>query len=224
MYEQPVEAEDFAVYLYGILAHSAFTKRFEQESGEKKPRVPLTKNLALFEAARTVGARLLWRHTYGERFVPEGAARGRTPPGRARSTVAVPEEPGAYPERHRYDAASETLLVGSGEFGPVSSAVYEFEVLGLKVVQSWLGYRMRVRSGRKSSPLDDIGPERWTAELTRELLTLLWLLEATLEGYPAQAELLETILASPLFTADELPTVFESALYRLVVYRASPFI
>lgn len=206
-YEQTVTPEDVAAYLYGVLAHPAFTNTFAVELGEKKLCVPLTKDVALFDEARTLGAHLLWLHTYGERFVPDGEPYGRIPRGHARLQVAVPEEPEAYPERHRYDADSQTLFVGSGEFAPVAPEVYEFKVSGLKVVKSWLDYRKRPRSGRRSSPLDDIEQNVWTAELSRELLTLLWLLEATLNTYPAQADLLERITAAPLFTADEMPAV-----------------
>jgi hypothetical protein len=66
-------------------------------------------------------------------------------------------------------------------FGPVAPEVWEFEISGLKAVQSWLGYRMKKRAGKKSSPLDDIRPERWTPKMTDELLELLWVLEATLD-------------------------------------------
>jgi hypothetical protein len=34
---------------------------------------------------------------------------------------------------------------------------------GLKVVQLWLGYRMKKRARKKSSPLDDIRPEHRAA-------------------------------------------------------------
>ena len=78
-----------------------------------------------------------------------------------------------------------------------------------QVVQSWLGYRMRERRGKKSSPLDDIRPKVWTYDFTKELLELLWLLEKTIEGYPAQQQLLEEVLNSDLFTAEELPPVPE---------------
>lgn len=209
-YEQTVTPEDVAAYLYGVLAHPAFTDIFAVELGEKKLCVPFTKDAALFDEARTLGTRLLWLHTYGERFVPDGEPYGRIPRGRTRLQVAISEEPDAYPERHRYDADSQTLFVGLGEFAPIAPEVYEFEVSGLKVVQSWLDYRKRARSGRRSSPLDDIEQNVWTAELSRELLTLLWLLEATLETYPAQADLLERITAAPLFTADEMPAVPEA--------------
>lgn len=101
----------------------------------------------------------------------------------------------------------ETKAPGTGEFAPVAPEVWAFEVSGLKVLQSWLAYRMKRRSGKRSSPLDDIGPERWTAEFTSELLRLLWILEHTLAAYPGQAGLLDRVLASELIKAGELPTV-----------------
>jgi Type ISP C-terminal specificity domain len=79
-------------------------------------------------------------------------------------------------------------------FAPVGPEVYNFEVSGLKVVQSWLGYRMKKAKGKKSPPLDDIRPEKWTGEFTTELLELLWVLEATVARYPAQAELLAAVV------------------------------
>ena len=97
--------------------------------------------------------------------------------------------------------------MGRGEFSGVAPEVFEFEVSGLKVVQSWLRYRMKNGAGRKSSPLDNIRPERWTSEFTTELLELLWVLETTVEGYPKQQDLLEAVLAGDCFRADELPVV-----------------
>lgn len=104
---------------------------------------------------------------------------------------------GPTPALDRLEAADGdgTLHVGEGAFAPVGREVYEFEVSGLKVVQSWLKYRMKCpRNVRRSSPLDDIRPERWTAEFTGELLNVLWILEATLAEYPGQARLLERIV------------------------------
>jgi hypothetical protein len=66
---------------------------------------------------------------------------------------------------------------------------------------------MRKGAGKKSSPLDDIRPERWTGQLTTELLELLWVLEATVAGYPEQARLLDEVVSGQCFRADELPEV-----------------
>ena len=84
--------------------------------------------------------------------------------------------------------------------------MWEFSVSGYEVVKGWLGFRMKQRSGRKSSPLDDIRPERWTAALTTELMELLWVLEATVAAQPALNTLLAEILAAPLHTAADFPT------------------
>jgi hypothetical protein len=112
-----------------------------------------------------------------------------------------------YPNEFHFDEDSKVLHVGDGTFGPVDPEVYHFEVSGFHVVKSWLGYRMRDRSGKKSSPLDEIRPKVWTREFTRELLELLWVLEKTVEGYPKQKKILEEILDGSLFLENELPPV-----------------
>jgi hypothetical protein len=111
-----------------------------------------------------------------------------------------------YPAEYGYDTAKQEIAVGDGRFGPVAPDVWEFEVSGLKVVQSWLGYRMKKRAGKKSSPLDDIRPERWTARMSDEFLELLWVLESTLAMEPELEKALDKVVAGPCFTAAELPT------------------
>ncbi len=204
-----IAPEDFLAYVYGVLAQPAFTERFREELGTREVRVPLTKDADLFERVRAAGARLLWLHTYGERYVPEGRERGRVPQGKARCTVPVPGDAAHYPEDYAYNEETKTLHVGKGAFAPVEREVYEFEVSGLKVVQSWLGYRMKEPKGRRSSPLDDINVTECPAQFTTELLELLWVLDATVEGYPDQAELLAEVMEGECFTEDELPEVPE---------------
>ena len=99
------------------------------------------------------------------------------------------------------------MRVGEGAFAPVSPDVWAFEVSGLKVVPSWLDYRMKRGSGKKSSPLDDIRPERWTDQFTTELLDLLHVLEATLKIYPEQCRLLDEVLAADCIQECDLPPV-----------------
>jgi hypothetical protein len=201
-----VTPEDFVAYVYGVLAQPAFTKRFFAELKTRELRVPITKDAALFEDVHRVGARLLWLHTFGERFVPPGEIRGQVPKGSTQCTKAVSSKPNKYPESYDYNETTKTLRVGKGEFAPVTPEVFDFEVSGLKVVQSWLDYRMKGGAGRKSSPLDDIDPERWTSQFTTELLELLWVLEKTVAGYPEQARLLAAVVAGECFTEDELPS------------------
>jgi predicted helicase len=172
-YKHKITPEDFLAYVYGALAQPAFTEYFAKELETRELRVPITKDGALFEQVRAVGARLLWLHTYSERFVPKGQRRGHVPRGAAKCVKAVLGDPDGYPETFEYNDTTRTLRVGEGEFAPVSREVFEFEVSGLKVVQSWLKYRMKKGTGKKSSLLDDIRPERWTSRFTTELLELL---------------------------------------------------
>jgi hypothetical protein len=210
-YKRKVTAEDFVAYVCGALAQPAFTARYAKELGTREVRVPITKDAALFEKVRDIGARLFWLHTYGERFVPKGEQPGRVPHGAARCVKPVPGDEDGYPEAFEYNEATQTLRVGEGEFRPVARAVWEFDVSGLKVVQSWLRYRMKKGAGKKSSLLDDIRPDRWTSQFTTELLELLWVLEATLAAYPEQERLLHAVTAGPCFQADELPPVPDQA-------------
>ena len=210
-YRRKVTPEDFLAYVYGVLAQPAFTERFADELATRELRVPLTKDAALFAQVRAVGARLLWLHTYGQRYVPKGKHAGQVPKGAARCEKPVPGDADGYPEKCQYNDAKQTLHVGAGEFAPVAPEVYAFEVSGLKVVQSWLRYRMKKPKGKKSSPLDAIHPEKWTGDFTTELLELLWVLEATLAEYPAQAKLLSAMVKGPCFAAGELPAVPDAA-------------
>lgn len=99
---------------------------------------------------------------------------------------------------------ARTLAVGTGAFAPVSQEAWDFEVSGLRVLRSWLGYRVKSRKGRKSSPLDDIRPTRWTQ--TNELLLVLSIIEHTIEATPQAAALLGQIVDGPLIPASDLPT------------------
>jgi hypothetical protein len=210
-YKRKVTPEDFLAYVYGALAQPGFTARYAKELETRELRVPITKDAALFAKVLDAGARLLWLHTYGERFVPKGKQRGHVPPGTAKCVKPVPGEPDGYPKTFVYNDATRTLHLGDGRFRPVAPEVFAFEVSGLKVLQSWLKYRMKEGAGKKSSDLDDIRPVRWTAQFTTELLELLWVLEATVESYPEQANLLDAVIAGPCFRAGELPAVPDDA-------------
>jgi hypothetical protein len=198
-------AEDLAAYLYAVLGGKSYARRFWDELETPGPRVPLTKDSAIFAETAELGRKLIWLHTYAERF--RGDDRGEVPPqGRATTIKGVSSDEAHYPARFGYDAAKQEIAVGDGRFGPVAREVWEFEVSGLKVVQSWLGYRMKKRAGKKSSPLDDIRPEHWTARMSDDFLELLWVLEATLAIEPELEAALDKIVAGLCFISSELPT------------------
>ena len=196
----PVSAERLFAYAYGILAQPSYVERFWEELELPPPRLPVTKDPDLFRGVAAHGERLLYLHTYGQRFAgPDDD--GSVPHGVARCAHGV--SAGQYPQKYAYDPATQVLWVGEGRFTPVSPEVWNYSVSGLQIVKSWLDKRKLKRSGRKSSPLDNIRPERW--DFTEELLELLWVLEETVRLQPDGAALLEEVCASDLFSSDELP-------------------
>lgn len=205
VYQTPVTPEDFLAYCYAILANPEYTRRFAEDLATSAPRIPITADAALFRHGVGLGRRLIWLHTYGARFVPEGEQPNAAPTGQARAVRPVPGGPEGYPNDFHWDEATETLHVGEGTFVPVSRAVWEFEVSGLRPVRSWLGYRMQEPAGRKSSPLDEIHPREWPAEFTEELLELLWVLEHTVNMSSDLAAFLEDVLQGEMLAAEELP-------------------
>jgi Type ISP C-terminal specificity domain/N-6 DNA Methylase len=197
--------EDLLAYAYAVLA-GGYTERFEAELEVPGPRIPLTKDRSLFEAAAKLGKGLIWLHTYGERMTPGGEAFGSIPPGEAKCTKGVPADPDQYPQAFRFDAKENRLHVGDGIFEPVLPEVWDFSVSGLQIVKSWLSYRMQEGAGKKSSPLDTIRPQQWPSSFTEELCRLLWIIEETLELVPQASALVERIVDGEVFSEEELPT------------------
>ena len=193
-------AEELMAYVYGLGGTAAFSERFGDQLAEAAGpvRLPMTADRVLFDEAVALGRDLLWHHTWGERFAPSKNAK--LPEGRAVEVAA----PSGMPESFSYDPDTEQLTVGNGVFAPVSPEVWGFEVSGLRVLPSWLGYRMKTRKGRKSSDLDDIRPTRWAQ--SAELLLLLSILEHTIEVTPQAADLLDRIVDAPLIETGDLPT------------------
>lgn len=207
-----ITPEDLSGYVYCMLSHPVYTHAFADELVNREVRVPITKNIKLFSEAAEFGKYLIWLHTYGERFFnSKDRPKGKIPVGEAKCIKGISDLEEKYPNEYQYNEKSKTITVGDGQFSPVSKEIWEFEVSGFKVVQSWLGYRMKDRKGKKSSPLDDIHPRSWSYEFTREFLELLWVLGKTIEGYKTQKKLFERVLSSDLYTADELPNVPEEA-------------
>jgi hypothetical protein len=197
----PISIEDLVAYVHAILGTGAFSDMFADElaEGAGPVHVPITADAGLFSKAVSFGRDLLWWHTWGERFGSDGL-ESDLPESLARELTPVL----GYPETFSYLAAEERLLVGTGSFGPISAKVWEFEVSGLKVLQSWLAYRMTIRKGRKSSPLDEVRPQLWTH--SEELLKLVSILQHTVEVTPGAAALLREIVDGPLIESKNCPS------------------
>jgi hypothetical protein len=204
IYGKTPRPEDLFAYCYALLSPRAYVQTFADELLLPSPRIPLTRFPELFSRVAMLGQQLIRCHTFGERNL-EGDVAGQVESGKAQCIQAISPNPDAYPEGYLYDAENETLHVGDGAFAPVSPEVWNYSVSGLFVVRSWLDYRKRMSNGRRSSALDNIRPERWTATMTDELLEVLWTLEKTIELEPQATALLEEVLAGNLINAAELP-------------------
>ena len=196
-----VSPEALFAYAYGVLSTPEYVRRFWDELEMPPPRLPITKDADLFARVSEHGAALIRLHTRGERFADGGDGRDFSLHGGARCVSAV--SPDEYPEGYKYDPLAQTLTVGDGVFAPVSPEAWGYSVSGYRVVKSWLDKRKLKPSGKRSSPLDDILPERWA--FTEELLELLWTLEATIALEPLGAALLAEVCASDTIAAAELP-------------------
>ena len=158
-YGRGVGAEELAAYVYAMLGGHSYTRRFWNELETPGARVPITRDGAMFAHASRLGERLIWLHTYAERF--RGQGRGPTvPAGQARCIAPVSDDPARYPEDFGWNETDQVVRVGTGRFGGVAPEAWKFEVSGLVVVRSWLGYRMKRRAGKSSSVLDGIRPDR----------------------------------------------------------------
>lgn len=206
-YVGAVTPEDVLAYVYAVLAHPAYQQTFTDELATPGPRVPLTADRDLFNEAVATGARLLWLHTWGERF--RSADRGPNIPRTHGWDKPVTHLP-ATPDDVTYEAETRTLHIGEGSISGVREEVWDFAVSGFPVLQRWLYSRTRKGVGRAASPkratpLDRIRPTTWEDPWNDELLELLSVLTVTIDGYEAQAGLLERILAGPMISADDLP-------------------
>jgi Type ISP C-terminal specificity domain len=147
----------------------------------------------------------LWVHTYGEVCAGPGRSQGnvRYPAGDPRQIQALTPVQD-LPDGHTYDVANNELVVGSGRFGPVTPQVANYTVGGRNVVKSWVNYRQAEPAGRRSTPLDEINPDRWEHAWTGELIELLTVLDRLTCLEPAQVQLLDQVAGGPMLHRDVL--------------------
>jgi hypothetical protein len=185
-YGRTVSPSSLLAYCYALLGTRAYAARFEEELRSPGPRIALTCHAGAFERAVSLGEQLLALHTYAE-----------VAPGSAHEVVPIGEE---FPRAFSFDVAGQALRLGSGAIAPVALEVWDYGVSGMPILRSWL--RRRITTKRHPSELDELGPRSWTPMLTRELLELVWLLEATLELEPALGSVLAEIVSGACLSVD----------------------
>jgi hypothetical protein len=170
-YKTPVTPEDFLAYLAAVVANPAYTARFQNDLAQPGLRVPLTVKPKLFSEAVELGRRIIWLHTFGERFADPKAGRPKGPPRLPKDQSpqvpkdgAIPSDPASMPDEIGYDDSKRRLLVGTGFVENVSPAVWQYEVSGKRVLTQWFSYRKKNRERpiigdrRPPSKLGDIQP------------------------------------------------------------------
>jgi hypothetical protein len=218
-YGRCVSAEDVMAYIAAVLAHPAFTARFQKDLVRPGLRVPLTADAALFAKAAALGREVVWLHTYGERFADPKAGRPSGAPRLPKDKApfipkggTIPGAPEPLPDEMTYDATKRRLHIGKGYIDNVPPEVWVYEVSGMNVLRQWFSYRKRDRSRpiigdrRKPSPLGDIQPEHWPHEYTADLIDLLNVLGRLVLLEPSQAALLDAILAGDIEDSAKLKT------------------
>lgn len=212
-YNGPVTAEDFLAYLAAVAANPAYTARFQSDLAQPGLRIPITTEAKWFARAVELGRRVIWLHTFGERFADRKAERPPGPPRLPRQQApripasgAIPSDADSMPDVIEYDATRRRLLIGKGFIDNVPPEVWQYEVSGKRVLTQWFSYRKKNRERpiigdrRPPSKLGDIQPDHWLAEYTTELVNVLHVLALLVEMEPAQAELLEAICEGPTLT------------------------
>ena len=107
------------------------------------------------------------------------------------------------PSEKTYDADTQTLRLGDGEWGPVRPEVINY-ASGAAMSLTPGSTTARRNRRQATSPLEDIHVESWPSEWTIELIDLLRVLTRLVELEPTQADMLDRILAGPIARKDDL--------------------
>ncbi|MFB4421245.1 type ISP restriction/modification enzyme [Streptomyces sp. QL37] len=208
----PITAEDLFAYIAGIAGHAGYSERYKEERTAGGVRVPLTRSPELWQQVTEIGRRVLWLHTYGERYSNPEAGRPqqtpRLPDGiRPLCTAPIGETPHGMPDTIEYDETTHTLTVGSGTIAPVSPEVWDYRIGGVRVAEKWFDFRKREPDVECQTPLNDRNPETWPPEYTTELLSLLNVLGSLVAIEPEQERLLAAVDEGSLISVDDLTTL-----------------
>jgi predicted helicase len=207
--EIDVTTDDMLAYIAALAAHPSYTSHFAEQLKTPGVRLPLSADPLLWAEAVALGRKIIWLHTYGERFTDQASGRPKGPPRlseerRPRVVKTIPDTTEQMPEKISYNPATETLHVGAGEIRPVPQSIWEYEVSGMRVVRRWFDYRKQKPRRKRTSPLDDVNATEWSHLCTTELLDLLSVLSFCVELEPQQANLLDRVCAGPMITVADL--------------------
>jgi len=215
-YSIEARPEDLFAYIMGLVSHSGYIKRFHSNLVRPGLRVPITANLKLFSEVVEAGKRVLWLHTFGERFEDAKAGRPSGPPRYRGSSLLIPRGGaivGDMPNEIEYEKEKRRLHIGTGYIDGVSPEVWAYNISGVPVIKHWFSYRKKDRERpvigdrRPPSPLGGIQPDQWLPEYTTELLNVLHVLSLLVEFEPIQEDLLRRVCSGNIIEFEEFKKV-----------------
>lgn len=156
-------APDIAAYVYALLSSPSYQALYAAALETPGPRIPFVSDKALWTEAVEAGRKLLWLHTYAERFQDAKAKRGKSIPlvcgiGWTEAVQGMPADSSEI----SYNADDQVLSVGTGRISGVSPSVWDFEVSGMKICSKWLGYRTAKGAGKSVSSKSELDKLRVT--------------------------------------------------------------
>jgi hypothetical protein len=215
-YEIPVTPADAVAYIAALCAHPAYTATYAPQLETPGIRFPWTRDPELFIRGRDLGAQVLWLHTHGTAYSNPALGRPAEPPrlpATQRPNIpsggTIPASVDDMPNTISYDGETQRLHIGDGIVANVTPAMWDYKVSGVQVVREWFNARKRDRTptvigDRTVSPLWRIHSDTWQSSYTAELLDLLNVLGLLSALEAPQAELLQTVAQSPLWTVADL--------------------
>jgi hypothetical protein len=214
IYGYRVEPADVFAYLAAILANPGFPVEFKADLSTPGLRLPLTADPTLFKEAVRIGERVLWLHTYGQRFYDEAAGRPKSAPRMSATrapklTRPIAATPDQMPDALSHDPNVQELRLGTGVIANVTSRMFSYDISGVNVLAKWFGYRRKNRGrpkmgDRRVSALQRIQPDHWLPEYTSNLIDLLNVLGLLIDLEEKQLELLHAILRATQIGVDSL--------------------
>jgi len=203
LHGESIDASDVFYYVAGIVSHSGYVRLFSENLKTPGLRVPFTADPSLWSRAVSLGRDVVWLQTFGERSTHSSGAENVFEAGFETPVfeAAVGE---ALPSELVYDAQSRSLHLGEGIWSGVSQECRSFMIGGRRVLDSWFAYRRMDPAGKRSSPLNDILPQRWDPAWSIELTELLAIITLLIEMEVPQQSLLTEVLAGRTLSRSEL--------------------
>jgi hypothetical protein len=201
-----VDANDLLAYVAAVVAHPGYTKRYWDDLAVPGIRVPLSADQQIWKQATEIGRQVVGLHIL--------ATQPASPPlpyisndslGAPKIIAPIPYTTESMPAAVRYDRRSSTLWVGVGQIAPVPAALWDYRVGRMRVIDKWIGYRLKQPRGRKpATQLDEIKATTWTAAFNDDLLSLLHVLARLVLLEPVQEILLHNVIKRPIIATDRL--------------------